>query len=336
NEKQAVALRLVVDRAAELEGYRTARNYLAVGAMGPLPCAPQPLRMFLTGTTGTGKTVVIREMVKALGRQRFKLLAPTGNAACAIEGDTIHSGLRIPVQNRRSADPSQLSEGARADLQQRMNGVGFLLVDEFCMQAVEGRRRGRDDDRHLDIFGGLIVIPVGAPMQLPPVGASPMWATRPATGVDLSVQGLHAWLSMNDAVELTQVMRQLGPEQATFRATLLRVAEGTQTEADWDVMRARFTSTVSGQEAASFHTAVHIFPTNELAQDSKWQRLHLLGTPIAKINADHSVPGYAAVSSDRFRGLAATVFLAVGARVFINNNVCVSAGLAKGAIGEVL
>ncbi|CAN0290231.1 unnamed protein product, partial [Scytosiphon promiscuus] len=313
------------------------------------PLAPQPLRLFLTGTAGTGKTVVIREMVRTVGRQRIKLLAPTGNAACAIEGETIHSGLRIPVTNRRSADPSQLSEGARADLQQRMNGVDFVLVDEFSMvgqdmlglmsargkQAVEGRRRDGDDDRHLDIFGGLSVILVGDPMQLPPVGASPMWAARPATA-GLSVQGFQSWLGMNNAVELTQVMRQLGPEQAAFRGTLLRVAEGTQTEADWDVLRTRFTTAVSPQEAEGFGTAVHIFPTNEKAQDWNWERLQLLGMPIAKINADHSVPGYTAVSADRFRSLQPCVYLAVGARVFVNNNVWVSAGLANGAIGEVV
>ncbi|CAN0301392.1 unnamed protein product [Scytosiphon promiscuus] len=121
-----------------------------------------------------------------------------------------------------------------------MNGVDFMLVDEFSMvgqdmlglmsargkQAVEGRRRDGDDDRHLDIFGGLSVILVGDPMQLHPVGASPMWAARPATA-GLSVQGFQSWLGTNNAVELTQVMRQLGPEQAAFPGTLLRVAEGT-------------------------------------------------------------------------------------------------------------
>lgn len=70
------------------------------------------------------------------------------------------------------------------------------------------------------------------------------------------------------------------------------MAEGTQPEADWGVMRARFTSTVSRAEAATFDTAAHICPTNQLAQDWNWRRLQLLGMPIAKINAEHSVGGY--------------------------------------------
>ena len=41
---------------------------------------------------------------------------------------------------------------------------------------------------------------------------------------------------MNAAVQLTQVMRQLGPAQAAFRQTLLRVAEGEANESDWTTL----------------------------------------------------------------------------------------------------
>lgn len=62
--------------------------------------------------------------------------------------------------------------------------------------------------------------------------------------------------------------------------------------------------------------------------------MNSLGTPIAKIDAQHTVPGYRAVHADRFRQLQPHIFLSVGARVFVNNNAWVSAGLANGAIGE--
>ena len=42
--------------------------------------------MIMAGTAGTGKTVVINEMVQTVGAEKFKLLAPTGNAACGIGG----------------------------------------------------------------------------------------------------------------------------------------------------------------------------------------------------------------------------------------------------------
>lgn len=91
NEQQALAVRLVTEYAASLDARKAAvlaqrRRNGGVEA-GTLPPLPEPLRMFLTGTAGTGKTVVIREMVRRLGRDRFMLLAPTGNAACAISGE---------------------------------------------------------------------------------------------------------------------------------------------------------------------------------------------------------------------------------------------------------
>ncbi|CAM9720921.1 unnamed protein product [Pylaiella littoralis] len=217
--------------------------------MGPLPQPPAPLRLLLTGTAGTGKTVVIPETARRVEKQRFILMAPTGNAACAIGGMTIHSGFRILVTNRRSSEPSQMSEGATMELQQRMTGVDFIFVDEFSMvgqemlglmsargkQAVRGRIRGGYHDGHLDVFGGLSIILVGDWAQLPPVGAKSMWNPVPSS-TGLSVQGYQAWLAMNNAVELTQVMRQLGPEQAA-RDTFLRIAEGTQTRSGWILLQ---------------------------------------------------------------------------------------------------
>lgn len=174
-------------------------------------------------------------------------------------------------------------------------------------------------------------------MQLPPVGASAMWTNDPQhPPAGISLQGLHTWLGMNAAVELTQVMRQQGPEQAAFRETLLRVAEGGAEDADWALLSGRFTTSVSDLERRSFDDAVHIFPTNAEADDWNWERISGLGSPIARINADHNMSGYGAVPRDRFRGLEGHLFLAVGARVFVNNNVWTSGGLANGAAGEVV
>ena len=44
----------------------------------------------------------------------------------------------------------------------------------------------------------------------------------------------------------------------------------------------------------------------------------------------------AATVAERFRSLAPNIYLAVGARVFINSNVWTAAGLANGAVGEIV
>ena len=57
------------------------------------------------------------------------------------------------------------------------------------------------------------------------------------------------------------------------------------------------------------------------AEEWNWERLTLLGTDIAIVTAKRTVGGYTNVSAERFRGLAPNLYLAVGARVFINSNV---------------
>ena len=166
------------------------------------------------------------------------------------------------------------------EFQRSMEGVDFILVDEFSMvgqhmlgmmsirggHAVEGRRREQGGRHHQGLFGGLSVIFVGDPLQLPPVGASAMWSVPP-TARGQGALGLQAWNGFNQAVELTRVMRQLGPEQAAFRATLLRVAEGTQGDVDMVLLRFRFRIEVSQREGEPFADAVHIVPTNALADE---------------------------------------------------------------------
>ncbi|CAM9464096.1 unnamed protein product, partial [Hapterophycus canaliculatus] len=91
---------------------------------------PQPLRVFLTGTAGTGKTVIIKEMVRRLGRRRFMLLAATGNAACGIGGG---ERLSLNVASLRQKAGFEIGEAARTKLQRKVEGIDFVLVDEFSM-----------------------------------------------------------------------------------------------------------------------------------------------------------------------------------------------------------
>ena len=248
-----------------------------------------------------------------------------------------------------TTDGGGLRGRALLDLQRRCAGVDYILVDEMSMigqdllgfmssrgkEAVRGREeRDGTDGRHLGLFGGLNLILVGDPMQLPPVGAAPMWAAE-SSGAH-APEGRNVWLGLNAAVELTEVMRQLGPEQAAFRDALLAVAEGRATRVHYDLFKTRMRSQLSDTELDSFLDAVHLSPTNQKADDHNWTRLRGLGSPIALVKAEHTVAGSTNVSADRFRNLEPHLYLAVGARVFINSNVWTSAGLANGAVGEIM
>ncbi|CAM9910121.1 unnamed protein product [Laminaria digitata] len=255
-------------------------------------------------------------------------MAPTGNAAVAIGGH---------VRYIRSATRyvAALSLASLAALQTSMTAVDYILVDEMSMigqgllglmgirgkQAMQGCRASEGGpERRQDLFGGLSILLVGDPMQLPTVGASPMSSSNPGNAGH-TVEGLRAWSGLNAGVELAEVRRQTGPEQAAFRQALLGVAQGVATEAHWNLLGTRMRRNVPLQHARSFEDAVHIFPTNALADTWNWERLQLFGTPIARINAYHNIRRYESAPADRFRGLYLHIFLAVGARVFVNNNV---------------
>lgn len=105
-----------------------------------------------------------------------------------------------------------------------MSGADSILVDETPVngqdlfgftsirgrQAVQGQKPDADGQRQrYHQFDGLNLILVQDPMQLPPVGAAPMWSDIFGT-VWVTVEGLVSWLGIHARVEVTDVTRQLG------------------------------------------------------------------------------------------------------------------------------
>lgn len=56
-----------------------------------------PLRMIVSGTAGTGKSLLIGCLKRLLGR-KVMVLAPTGVAAFNVNGCTLHSALSLPTK----------------------------------------------------------------------------------------------------------------------------------------------------------------------------------------------------------------------------------------------
>ena len=143
----------------------------------------QPLRLFLSGGAGVGKSTVTNALYEALIRclnsqpendpddVSVVKVAPTGKAAFNIRGNTLHSAFKIPANrgfNYCTLDRHRLNT-IRSQLQRMqvifideisMVGSGMFNFLDLILQQIMGIK---------EPFGGLTIISVGDLFQLKPV-----------------------------------------------------------------------------------------------------------------------------------------------------------------------
>lgn len=169
--------------------------------------------VFFTGSAGTGKSVLLREIIKGL-RQRHKhesdrvaVTASTGLAACNVGGVTLHSFAGIGLG--KEAVPELVKKIKRnAKAKTRWLRTKVLVVDEISMvdgdlfDKLEGVARSvRNNGRP---FGGIQLVITGDFFQLPPV---PDYGKVAKFCFDAGT-----WTtSIEHTIGLTQVFRQKDP-----------------------------------------------------------------------------------------------------------------------------
>lgn len=124
--------------------------------------------LFITGKAGTGKTTFVRWIQSEI-KKNFLVLAPTGIAAIAVGGQTMHSFFGFPFQ---AIGPHTRFDITR-EKEEILKEVDTIIIDEVSMvrsDMVDGM------DRYLRTafstnmpFGGKQVVFVGDLYQLPPV-----------------------------------------------------------------------------------------------------------------------------------------------------------------------
>ena len=90
--------------------------------------------LYVTGAGGTGKSRIVNAilyLVKQWGRPNsVRVMAPTGVAAAALGGTTLHSAVSLPI--RATSLPSQLLHPS-VELLEKWQGVVAIIVDENSM-----------------------------------------------------------------------------------------------------------------------------------------------------------------------------------------------------------
>ena len=205
--------------------------------------------VFITGGGGTGKSLVVREIVKKLNASNNYVVvtATTGQAASCIDGRTLHSAFGFGLAEAKAVDLCRLL--SKDDRERKINTFrrwDTLIIDEVSMLSAEMLDKVMDvitvlrcehqcfnfktcSESHRENFR---LILVGDLRQLPPV-------TMTAAGdvkVSPWVFNSKLWKRGVTVHNLTKIMRQ---EDPVFVDALSRFRVGTQTPADEALLRTR-------------------------------------------------------------------------------------------------
>ncbi len=137
------------------------------------------LLAIVNGTAGTGKTFTICAITQIIQNTHARC-APTAKAAFLIKGETLHSTFYIPCSKKHSDEFPDLNGENLKKLQNKFLNKTHIIIDEYSMVSqvmlaqIDKRLRQATGKKTL-FFGGLSVILIGDPGQLPPVSGHSLY-----------------------------------------------------------------------------------------------------------------------------------------------------------------
>ena len=244
-----------------------------------------PLRLFLSGGAGVGKSTVTNALYEALIRYPNSIAgenpdeinvikaASTGKAAVNIKGSTLHAAFKIPANKgfeyctldsdrliRRKYLYEYIQMRILNTIRTKLRKLKVLFIDEISMVGSGMfnflNLRLQQMMENKEPFEGITVITVGDLFQLKPV--FDRWIfENPNTSYSTLASNL--WADFFSLFELTDIMRQKDDKQ--FAEVLNRLREGKHSEHDINCLKERLLHTVPGSENYPMETT-HLFTTN--------------------------------------------------------------------------
>jgi hypothetical protein len=323
----------------------------------------EQLKIFLTGGAGVGKSVVVNALRRSLtwhyssyrgvdgSTLKVLVLAYTGIAATHVQGATIHSALKIPLD--ADGNPDELSREKLVSLQAEFHDVHGVIFDE--VSQISSRVFTWADFRLRQIkgnnlpCGGLHIFLVGDLYQLPPVGGRPMFEGEPG---NINRLTLTVWDEAS-YYELKTIMRQQRFHEFAMHLNKVRKCH------------------IDASTAAYFGNMVHTHLPDIIPAGTAYKHLFYMNSDCDAFNKSmfddapgekHTIEGnielqvtnvnrkrqraYAGHAStsrqktnnakdDTFGGFAQVLHLYKGQHVQLASNIDVNDGLANGSNGTI-
>ncbi|OJD34332.1 mitochondrial dna helicase [Diplodia corticola] len=288
--------------------------------------------VFFTGSAGTGKSVLLREIIAALKKkyiresERVAVTASTGLAACNIGGVTLHSFSGIGLGN---APVEELVKKIKRNQKHkhRWMRVKVLIVDEVSMidgdlfDKLEAIARNlRNNGRP---FGGIQVIITGDFFQLPPVPEK--------NKVAKFAFDANTWNTVIEhTIGLTHIFRQKDP---VFAGMLNEMREGRLSPSSIEA----FKQLNRPLESESGLEATELFPLRQQVEEANRRRMTVLHGDVRTYEAKDG--GTIQDKTQRDRILAncmapEAIQLKKGAQVMLIKNM--DETLVNGSLGRVI
>lgn len=292
--------------------------------------------VFFTGSAGTGKSVLLREIIRALRHKYSNKLdsiavtASTGIAACNIGGVTLHSFAGVGLGTEETPALVKKVRGNRQAATRWMR-LQVLIIDEISMvdpgllddlECIARSLRKKSDRP----FGGIQLIITGDFFQLPPVLKTDK-AKR--SGKSFAFQA-ECWdRVVTHKVNLTKVFRQKDP---TFVTMLNEMRFGNLSRMTIDT----FARLTRQPDYGVDIIPTELFPLRAEVEKANKDRLNNIQS---EAHVYKSIDGGAAVPIMLEKALASfmapkEITLKVGAQVMLIKNLTET--LVNGSIGKVI
>jgi len=212
----------------------------------------------LVGAAGTGKSEVIAALLAfsvSWGRRdTIETLASQNCAALNVDGETMHSsrGMNLSLVSKKDSA-----------MQDKVKKLVLIIEDEFSMmpQLLAGSHciLTRDIRQNPKPVGGLHLLIMGDPLQLPPVAAKSIYEEpSDKTQTASATAGYELWLAINWKSVLIEVWRQRFDQR--FIGILDRTHYGVLTTQDRDDLLTQHVSQVSVKEPLVFTGTEYFSP----------------------------------------------------------------------------